>query len=552
MSKLHRFKTTLSEIERPTKFNFPFYYTPHTLCVLASQEVQVYLNNQTEILHNFGLDPKAEGSPIGKMFGVLVVQDQQKQLGYLAAFSGKLANSNEHDFFVPPVFDLLSSDGFFVKEEEELNQMNASLEKMLQQEEYLQLKKSFSALQQEANEDLLHQKEKIKLGKQKRTEVRLQLENLAPEEASEVQFHLNEESKKESILLKKMNAYWKYRLTEARSKLAPFEAEIENLKKRRSAQSAALQQKIFNHYTFLNAKGEEKSLGAIFGTNPPAGAGECAAPKLLQYAYANRLSPVALAEFWWGASPPSEVRKHRGFYPSCRSKCEPILGHMLQGLEVEANPLLENPAQHKDIEIVYEDEAMAVVLKPAEFLSVPGKQISDSVVSRVQQKFPTADGPLVVHRLDMSTSGLMLIAKNTEAYKILQAQFIQRKVYKRYEALLEREVQQERGIIDLPLRVDLDNRPHQLVCYEHGKNALTHWERVEVKDGKTRVYFYPITGRTHQLRVHAAHQLGLNAPIVGDDLYGNKANRLHLHAGLIRFLHPVSKKEMSFIYEADF
>lgn len=552
MSKLHRFKTTLSEIERPTKFNFPFYYTPHTLCVLASQEVQVYLNNQTEILHNFGLDPKAEGSPIGKMFGVLVVQDQQKQLGYLAAFSGKLANSNEHDFFVPPVFDLLSSDGFFVKEEEELNQMNASLEKMLQQEEYLQLKKSFSVLQQEANEDLLHQKEKIKLGKQKRTEVRLQLENLAPEEASEVQFHLNEESKKESILLKKMNKYWKYRLTEARSKLAPFEAEIENLKKRRSAQSAALQQKIFNHYTFLNAKGEEKSLGAIFGANPPAGAGECAAPKLLQYAYANRLIPVALAEFWWGASPPSEVRKHRGFYPSCRSKCEPILGHMLQGLEVEANPLLENPAQHKDIEIVYEDEAMAVVFKPAEFLSVPGKQISDSVVSRVQQKFPTAEGPLVAHRLDMSTSGLMLIAKNTKAYKILQAQFIQRKVYKRYEALLEREIQQKRGVIDLPLRVDLDNRPHQLVCYEHGKNALTHWERVEVKDGKTRVYFYPITGRTHQLRVHAAHQLGLNAPIVGDDLYGNKANRLHLHAGLIRFLHPVSKKEMSFIYEADF
>lgn len=552
MDKLHYFTEDTSGIEEPLQFNYPFYYTPHQLSLIAAYEVEKYLNNQIDFVHNFGLTTNNVGTPIGKMFGVLVVQDQQKQLGYLAAFSGKLANSNEHDFFVPPVFDLLSSDGFFVKEEEELNQMNASLEKMLQQEEYLQLKKAFSTLQQEANEDLLRQKDKIKLGKQKRTEVRLQLENLAPEEASEVQLQLNEESKKESILLKKMNKYWRYRLDEVKLKLAVVETEIQSLKKQRSAQSASLQQKIFNHYTFLNAKGEEKSLGAIFGTNPPAGAGECAAPKLFQYAYLNDFEPVAIAEFWWGSSPPSEVRKHKNFYPSCRSKCEPILGHMLHGLNVEENPLLLNPAQHKEIEIVYEDNVMAVIFKPAELLSVPGKQISDSVVSRVQQKFPTAEGPLVVHRLDMSTSGLMLIAKNSNAYKILQAQFIQRKVYKRYEALLEREIQQERGVIDLPLRVDLDNRPHQLVCYEHGKNALTHWERVEVKDGKTRVYFYPITGRTHQLRVHAAHQLGLNAPIVGDDLYGKKANRLHLHAGLIRFLHPVSKKEMSFIYEADF
>lgn len=552
MSKLHRFKTTVSEIELPAKFNFPFYYTPHSLSVLAAEEVQNYLKHQVDFVHNFGLSASSEGTPIGKMFGVLVVQDQQKQLGYLAAFSGKLANSNAHDFFVPPVFDLLSSDGFFVKEEEELNQMNASLEEMLQQEEYLQLKREFFTLQQEAKEDLLHQKEKIKLGKQKRAELRLQLENLAPDEASKVQFQLNEESKKESILLKKMNKYWKYRLTEAQSKLAVFDAKIEGLKKRRSAQSAALQQKIFNHYTFLNAKGEEKSLGAIFGANPPAGAGECAAPKLLQYAYANRLRPVALAEFWWGASPPSEVRKHRGFYPSCRSKCEPILGHMLNGLQVEDNPLLENPAKNKEITLVYEDEEMAVIFKPAEFLSVPGKQITDSVALRLREKFPEAEGPLVVHRLDMSTSGLMLIAKNSRSYKILQAQFIQRKVYKRYEALLQGELTSESGTINLPLRVDLDNRPHQLVCYEHGKKALTHWEKVSVQEGKTRVYFYPVTGRTHQLRVHAAHQLGLNAPIIGDDLYGKKANRLHLHAGLIRFVHPVSNKEMTFTYEADF
>jgi tRNA pseudouridine32 synthase/23S rRNA pseudouridine746 synthase len=225
---------------------------------------------------------------------------------------------------------------------------------------------------------------------------------------------------------------------------------------------------------------------------------------------------------------------------------------MLQDIPVDANPFGINPAEGKEVTIVYEDDYLALVNKPAEFLSVPGKQVKDSVDARMKALYPEATGPLVVHRLDMSTSGLLLIAKTAEIHKELQSQFIKRKVQKRYIALLDGSITEDNGIIDLPLRVDLDNRPNQLVCYEHGKSAQTKWEVITRKDEQTLVYFYPITGRTHQLRVHAAHPSGLNAPIVGDDLYGTKANRLHLHAECITFQHPVSKEMMTITVAADF
>jgi len=260
-----------------------------------------------------------------------------------------------------------------------------------------------------------------------------------------------------------------------------------------------------------------------------------------------------MAEFWWGQSPKSEIRKHKQFYPACKSKCEPILlSHMLKGLDMEANPFQENPAEGKEIEIIYEDEILAVINKPAEFLSVPGKIISDSVYQRVKDLYPNATGPLIVHRLDMSTSGLMLIAKDEETYVKLQGQFIKRTIKKRYVALLDGVLKEKDGFIDLPLRVDLDDRPRQLVCYEHGKSAQTKWERIEIRNNQTLVYFYPITGRTHQLRVHASHELGLKTPIVGDDLYGSKANRLHLHAESLTFEHPISKEELTIQKESEF
>jgi tRNA pseudouridine32 synthase / 23S rRNA pseudouridine746 synthase len=259
-----------------------------------------------------------------------------------------------------------------------------------------------------------------------------------------------------------------------------------------------------------------------------------------------------MAEFWWGVSPKSEIRKHGQFYPACRGKCEPILAHMLDGLDVEKNPMLTNHAEGKEIEIIYEDDSILVINKPAEFLSVPGKNVEDSVLARIKNKLPEATGPLIVHRLDMSTSGLILIAKNKEVHKDLQNQFIERTVKKQYVALLEGIVSKDEGLIDLPLRVDLDNRPYQIVCYEYGKSAQTKWKVIERLNDQTKVNFYPITGRTHQLRVHAAHKFGLNTPIVGDDLYGSREKRLYLHAESIEFIHPVSKKTLKVQVEPDF
>jgi tRNA pseudouridine32 synthase/23S rRNA pseudouridine746 synthase len=386
-----------------------------------------------------------------------------------------------------------------------------------------------------------------------RDEKRFSFQNLSSDEIELLEAGLSEESKNESILLKKMTKYWNFQIENTQNAVNLLLNEINQLKEERKQKSGALQQKLFAEYSFLNALGHRKSLGEIFNNNPPAGAGECAAPKLLHYAFEHQLKPIAMAEFWWGQSPKSEIRKHKHFYPACKSKCEPILlNHMLLGLEMESNPFELNTAEGKEIEIVYEDDYMLVVNKPTEFLSVPGKKIADSVYQRIKDKYPEASGPLVVHRLDMSTSGLMLIAKNEEIYVTLQNQFIKRTIKKRYVALLEGVLKEKEGYIDLPLRVDLDDRPRQLVCYDHGKSAQTKWEIIATKNKQTLVYFYPITGRTHQLRVHASHELGLKMPIVGDDLYGSKSDRLHLHAEQIIFIHPISKQEIIIQQKAPF
>lgn len=331
---------------------------------------------------------------------------------------------------------------------------------------------------------------------------------------------------------------------------------IDDLKNIRKEKSHALQLWLFSNYNFLNAKNETKSLLDIFNgarkLQPPAGAGECCAPKLFQYAYKNNLKPIVFAEFWWGQSPKSEIRKHGQFYPSCWGKCKPILEHMLQGLEVDENPFLINPSKGKDLPILYEDSHIVVVNKPAGLLSVPGIHVSDSVYERIKMRYPQATGPLIVHRLDMSTSGIMILAKTKEAHKYLQMQFIKRRVEKTYLALLEGEINKKEGVIDLPLRVNLDDRPRQLVCETYGKSAKTIYKVLSITNGTTRVKLIPITGRTHQLRVHTAHQNGLNAPIKGDDLYGNNLDRLYLHAFSLRFYHPITYKSMLLEAEADF
>lgn len=554
------FKASITDFSLPEKFTFPFYYEPHPLAVLAAEELQEYLRTQTDFDHNFGIDASKDGLVIGKMFGVLVVQNTAGEVGYLSAFSGKLAESNHHKRFVPPVFDMLTENSFFNEGMKVLNPMNRQIEALENAPEFIKAKAELKTIKSAANQELAAAKVSAKAQKKERKAQREAAKlKLSEEEFNALNEALRQQSIKSNFLIKDMTKYWKYRIEAAETKVKQYLDEINELKTIRKNKSAALQQRLFDNYTFLNKDGESKSLSEIFeGNTLIAGAGECAAPKLLQYAFVHDLKPIVMAEFWWGKAPNMEIRQHGNFYPACRGKCKPILGHMLKGMKIDDNPMLVNTAFGQKIKTVYEDEVLLIVNKPAEFLSVPGKNIEDSVQFRMQLKYPNATGPMTVHRLDMSTSGLMLIAKTKEVHAFLQQQFIKRRVKKRYIAVLDGIVEADEGIIDLPLRVDLNDRPRQLVCYEHGKKAVTKWKVIERKTcaktsvGKTRIHFFPITGRTHQLRVHAAHPKGLNLPIIGDDLYGKKANRLHLHAEWISFMHPVSREIMEVEIQADF
>ncbi len=555
--KFHFFKSDISKVELPRRFNFPFYYEPHTLSKIAASELQTYLENQNDFVHDFGNGSDPNGKGIGKMFGILVVQNQERELGYLCAYSGKLAESNDHQHFVPPVYDMLAKNSYFKAEEEVLNALNRSIEGLENDEQLLTLKDRLESLEEQRSNQISKEKQRVKEGKKARKKIRTEaVEKLSDLDYEDLKEKLKNESLKQNYQLRDLVRYWDHKIEQINAEFEPFKSEIEVLKKERKEKSAALQKWLFEQYQFLNIKGDRADLLSIFqgqfGITPPAGAGECAAPKLFQYAFLHHLQPICLAEFWWGKSSAQEVRKQGLFYPSCRGKCEPILGHMLKGLDMDSNPMLVNPAKGKLIKYIYEDEHLVVIDKPAEFLSVPGKVIQDSVYERVKSKYSNATGPLIVHRLDMSTSGLMLIAKTKDVHKALQGQFIRRKIKKRYVALLSGVVEGNSGEINLPLRVDLDNRPSQMVCYDYGKKALTRWEIEAIEGEMTRVNLYPITGRTHQLRVHAAHPLGLNCPIVGDDLYGLKGERLHLHAEEITFCHPVTKEINTILSKAPF
>jgi tRNA pseudouridine32 synthase/23S rRNA pseudouridine746 synthase len=550
------FKTDISGIQLPEKFTFPFYYEPHSLAKIATKEIQEYLESQTDFEHNFGLDTTKTDLPIGKMFGVLIVQNKLNEVGYLAAFSGKLADKSLPKKFVPPVFNMRTEGSFYIKGELDIDKINAQLTLLKSNEHYLVLKKSFKKLTQAIAEDLENQRKKMKLSKSNRKlRKKKSISVLSDLDFKNLTKSLMQESYNDQFFYKELVEYYETKSKKTGKEVVVFENKIALLKKERKEKSNYLQQTLFSKYAFLNLQKELKNLLDVFNDpaiKPPAGSGECSAPKLLQYAFANDLKPISMAEFWWGISPNSAVRKHKNYYPACQSRCKPILTHMLQGIKMDPNLLLENLSEKQELKIIYEDNVLIVVNKPAEFLSVPGKVITDSVYSRIKEKYPTATGPLIVHRLDMSTSGILLLTKTKEANKVLQSQFINRSVKKRYVALLDGNLVENSGKIKLPLRVDLDDRPKQLVDFVHGKNAETDWEIIRRENGKTRVYFYPITGRTHQLRVHAAHKNGLNTPIFGDDLYGKKTNRLHLHAEFIEFFHPSTNEKMSFTIEAEF
>lgn len=537
----HSFQTSIAGIELPRLFTYPFHYTPHPLCVMAAGEVQAYINKQTRWKEE--LDK-------GKMFGVLIVRTSNGQTGYLAAFSGNLCGSNSHSFFVPPVYDLLKPDGFFKIEEEQISAINHQIGQLQNCDRYLELQQKMERETASSQQALSEARKVLKAAKEKREQRRLHRPN-ENEQAAMIR-----ESQYQKAEFKRLERYWKEQISEIKTELESFSSQIEALKAERRNRSAALQQKLFQQFNFLNAKGETKNLCAIFEETvqktPPAGAGECAAPKLLQYAYLSGLSPIAMAEFWWGESPKTEIRHHGYYYPSCRGKCEPILRHMLQGLNVEPAPSERYSLSQNMPEILFEDQWLLVLHKPERVLSVPGKSEEQSIYSLLRARYPEATGPLVVHRLDMATSGLLLAAKTQEVHRHLQAQFENRSIKKRYIALLDGILPEEEGVIDLPICPDYLDRPRQMVNEELGKTAITRYQVMDRRNGQTRIAFFPLTGRTHQLRVHAAHPLGLNCPIVGDELYGRKAERLYLHAEYLEFIHPVSGQRMVIEKKAEF
>ena len=525
---LHRFKHSIAGIEIPSQFTWPFHYTPHQLCFMAAEEVKEYIATRNE-WHD---ELKS-----GKMFGVLVVADIDGTLGFVSAFSGNLAESNNHDYFVPPIYDALQPGDFFKKGEAYISQINHRITHLSESDEFRQAQNSLNTIVQETSRSLDIFKKEIA----QRKALRQQRRENGEEEAS-----LIAESQYDNAEFQRRKKHFNLLISQAQAKVDLITAEIDTLKDERKTRSAKLQMELFSQYRLLNAKRETKDICDIFAETvnqlPPAGTGECAAPKMLQYAYQNNLHPIAMAEFWWGNSPKGEIRSHGHFYPSCISKCKPILLYMMQGLDVEPNPLNNNTAFSPTL--LWEDGTIVIINKPSGMLSVDGKIESYSVEQWAKDRYPHATGPMIVHRLDQSTSGILVIAKDKETHQALQAQFLSRKVKKSYVALLDGPISDSKGEINLPLKLDYDNRPRQMVAPD-GKKARTRYEVIGIENGKTRVRLYPITGRTHQLRVHCAHPDGLNTPIVGDELYGTPAHRLCLHAEHIEFTHPTLNKTIS-------
>ena len=583
---LHALSTS---IPSPRQFTYPFCYDVDPLAEAASLELQRYIADA---------DLMSTEKGCGKMFGVLVVEYEDEegalQRGFLAAYSGLLGGRNDWPYFVPPVFDAQQPDGHFKRTEREISAINREIAAIEHDPEYLQSVAQHEQTKKRLQAEVDAFKAEVDAAKGRRDARRKSGEPLSEEEQAEM---IRESQFMKAELRRRRKA-----MEQAESTLnTQHSTFLKSLQRKRKQMSDELQRWLFSAYRMLNAKGEERDLIDIFReythAMPPAGAGDCCAPKLLQYAYLHRLRPVCMAEFWWGESPASEIRHHLHYYPACRSKCLPILTHMLKGLDVAPNPLAKK-RHTAEPRVLYADEYIMVVDKPAGMLSVPGKaesvrsEFSDSANISVEEyfannsKLKTQNSKFLkaAHRLDMDTSGLLVLARTEEAYVELQRQFASRETVKRYEAVLSGVPTQNSKLktqnssaqpsgcleaISLPLIADINDRPRQRVDMEHGKPALTLYNIVEVRaadantavayttkkvdKGRTLIHLYPKTGRTHQLRVHCAHPLGLACPILGDPLYGiERADRMYLHAAELTFRHPVTGETMHFLSPSGF
>lgn len=519
----------------PPRLNCPFYYQPHPVCVEAVKRVQEVVASMPEW--------SAEVSA-GKMFGVLVVCDvsgnatgRKGSIAYLQAYSGQIGGREDWDGWVPAVFDYLQPDGYFVTQEAEISQVNAEIRERESSDRY-RLLCARLASEKVCQQGRIDDYRTFMSAEKSNREVRRQNGEDNAVLVRESQFQ-----KAEFKRLKQDVANFLEPLARA---VHEYESATLALKRKRKLLSDELQRWLFSQFVMLNGCGQRRNLLEIFAETPqripPSGAGECCAPKLLQYAFLHGLAPMAMAEFWWGRSPVGEIREHLSFYPACMGKCKPILDFMLQGVDVEPNALEEEELRSR-LNIVYEDDWLLAIDKPAGMLSVPGKGQRLSAYEIVCRQVDSSLFP--VHRLDMQTSGILLFAKSSSVQESMQRMFASREVKKRYVAVLDGVfVGESEGVIDLPLTSDYENRPRQKVDFSSGKRAVTHYIIIGVVNGRTRVELYPQTGRTHQLRVHCAYRDGLALPIVGDDLYGRHADRLLLHAESLVFVHPVTLQEV--------
>ena len=548
-NRLHALQTHIPE---PPRFTYPFNYVPHPLCLLAASQVQEYLQQEASWQEEIGR---------GKMFGVLVVRitraeipahnskndGTQPTLGFLAAYSGLLGGRNDWTYFVPPVFDSQQPDGYFKTHEREISLLNAEISRL---ESSPRLAETAARLEQTKSE---HEAgiEVFKAEMQRAKQRRHQLRTASPPPSPQYLAAAIQESQFQKAELRRMKQRLAAAILPLEQELIALQEDINRLKTKRKTMSDSLQQWLFQQYNILNARGQRQNLCEIFAQTPqripPSGAGDCCAPKLLQYAFLKGYHPVCMAEFWWGESPKAEIRHHLHYYPACRSKCRPILGFMLQGLNVDDDPHNATVGETGELRILYEDDSIIVVRKPSGMLSVPGLVDRPSVVDILRRGREDNAFLVPAHRLDMATSGLLVVAKTDAALRTLHRQFALREVHKRYVAVLDGvPCCPASGTIRLPLAPDLLDSPRQIVS-PNGKQAETHYEIKSIVNGKTLVHLYPHTGRTHQLRVHCAHKQGLGIPIYDDVLYGHPCGgRMLLHAEQISLNHPETGQRLHF------
>ena len=565
-------------IDIPERMNNPLDYEPHPLCIAACKELQAYLAERKDW---------REEIDKGKMFGVLIVEKNDKEIGYLAAYSGQIGGRSDWKGFVPAVFDYLQPDGYFKTHEAKITELNQRIAHLINNPEIKETERILNKLHKVQEHKLNLHKMQITEAKAKR-DARRQEASLHPDTKGLTPEEEQAMIKESQFLKAELRRFKKLisQKTPLEEMYDNYQKGLQEIKQLRKSDSDKLQKWLFSQFKMLNDKGESKDLLEIFKEFnqmvPPAGSGECCEPKLLQYAFEHGLKPIQMAMFWWGESPKEEIRHHLHFYPACNGKCKPILHWMLPAdvfEQASADAYIYNK-----VEILYEDQELAVIHKPEGMLSVPGKDAQQpSIYSWARKQFPETTGPLIVHRLDMATSGLMVIAKTEFAYHRLQEQFTSHQVQKRYVAIvcckdkdMAQRIKDATKMISLPLMPDYLDRPRQIVNHEQGKEAITEYEvlgseerRVKSEEFNSaanhevqssnlkvqciRLALYPKTGRTHQLRVHCAHREGLDAPILGDPLYGNvKTDRLYLHAEAITFKHPLTGKEIHIERKADF